>query len=364
MVVILITVIFFVAGCDFSSRTNSAKGTRNPTGAVKDSDNSKNQITPNPTTTTAKIDYSKVKPDESGKIMVVMFHNFVKTFKLSAYDDGQYTTTFDEFRSLLQTLYDKDYRLINFNDYLNNNITVPAGYIPMVFTFDDGTIGQFNLIEENGELAVNKNSAVGIMQEFNETHPDFGLKGTFYVNLGGGTFEGKGTLAERLKFLIDMGFEIGNHTLNHIDLKQVTTAGKVLEEIGGNQKRMNELVPGYKMNTLSLPLGNTTRENLRKYIEKGDYKGAKYENAAIVMVGWDPALSPVSKDFNPLLTHRVRATGIKAVDMDLSWWLRLKNLSRKTQYVSDGDPDTITVPKSNASYIDKSKLKGKKLVKY
>jgi len=45
------------------------------------------------------------------------------------------------------------------------------------------------------------------MEEFYEKHPDFGLKGTFYVNLGNSTFEGAGTLQQRLQYLVDKGFE-------------------------------------------------------------------------------------------------------------------------------------------------------------
>jgi len=88
----------------------------------------------------------------------------------------------------------------------------------------------------------------------------------------------------------------------------------------------------------------------------------EYEHAAIMEVGWDPAHSPVSKDFNPLSTHRVRASGINPVDCDLAWWL--KNLSREEQYISDGDPNTVTVPKKNEDKVDKDKLKDKKLVIY
>jgi len=65
----------------------------------------------------------------------------------------------------------------------------------------------------------------------------------------------------------------------------------------------------------------------------------------------------VSKDFNPLSTHRVRASGINPVDCDLAWWL--KNLSREEQYISDGDPNTVTVPKKNEDKVDKDKLKDK-----
>ena len=293
--------------------------------------------------------------------MVVMFHNFVESFQPTKYDNGEYTTTFDEFRKLLFTLYDKGYRLISMSDYLNNNISVPAGCIPMIFTFDDGTSGQFNLVNEGGKLVANKNSAVGILEEFNKTHPDFGLKGTFYVNLGNSTFQGEGTLKERLQYLVDKGFEIGNHTYTHINLKNAKNADEIQKEIGLNQKTMYELIPGYKMTTFSLPYGAPSKD-LQEYVVKGEYEGVKYENLAIMEVGWDPNQSPVSKSFNPLSVHRVRASGINPVDADLAWWL--KNLSRGEQYISDGDPNTVTVPKSKEDKIDPEKLQGKRLVLY
>lgn len=311
-----------------------------------------------PQSTKPKIDLTIVKPNEAGKIMVVMFHNFVDIYKKG---DKQFTTTFNDFRSLLQTLYTSGYRLINLNDYLNNRIDVPAGFIPMVFTFDDGTSGQFNLVEENGGLVANKQSAVGIMEEFNKLHPDFGLKGTFFVNLGDLAFSGKGTAAERLKYLIDRGFEIGNHTYTHINLKKAKSADEIQKEIGENQKKMYELVPGYMFKSFSLPYGEPAK-TLQQYVVKGEFDGVKYENLAIMEVGWDPSFSPVSKKFVPLSIHRVRASGIVPVEADLAWWL--KKLTREEQYVSDGNPDTVTVPKSRESVVDTAKLNGRKLIIY
>ncbi|HHW31665.1 MAG TPA: polysaccharide deacetylase family protein [Clostridiaceae bacterium] len=317
-----------------------------------------NNDSSNDNETRPPIDLSVVKPNESGKIMVVMFHNFIKEYKSG---DKEFTTTFDEFRKLLDTLYEKDYRLISLSDYLNNNISVPAGFIPMVFTFDDGTSGQFNLIEKDGTLVANPDSAVGILEEFNKTHPDFGLKGTFFVNLGLNTFPGAGTLTQRLEYLINKGFEIGNHTYTHIRLNEAKTAEEVQREIGGNYKKMLELVPGYKMSLFSLPYG-LPASDLRNFVIEGEFEGIKYQNKVIVEVGANPALSPVSKDFNPLSTPRVRSQGIEPVYMDLTWWL--ENLSREEQYVSDGDPDTITVPKEREHLIDKSKLEGRNLIIY
>lgn len=304
------------------------------------------------------IDLEKVRPNEVGKIMVVMFHNFVTEYVSG---DKEYTTTFDEFSRLLQTLYDMDYRLVSLTDYLDNNISTPAGCIPVIFTFDDGTAGQFKLVNSAAGLVASRDSAVGIMEEFYKIHPDFGLEGTFFVNLGNGTFNGEGSLSERLQYLIGRGFEIGNHTFSHAKLTEIKSAEALQEEIGGNQQKMLELVPGYTMSAFSLPYGLPSKE-LQSYVVKGEYQGVGYEHRAIMEVGWDPAFSPVSLKFNPLSTHRVRASGIKPVEADLAWWL--EKLSREEQYVSDGDPDTVTVPASKEEAVDKGKLGDKKLVIY
>jgi hypothetical protein len=339
-----------------SSPTNSINATQSP-------EDGKSTAQPSPTAagTTSNIDYATVKPNEAGKIMVVMFHNFVESFTATKYDNGEYTTTFDAFRNLLQELYDKGYRLISLSDYINNNISIPAGCIPMVFTFDDGTPGQFNLVKEGDQLVANKQSAVGIIMDFNKTHPDFGNKGTFFVNLGLETFKGEGTLEERLRYLIDNGFEIGNHTYTHVNLKEIKSAEKIQEEIGQNQKKMYELVPDYKMTAFALPYGLPSN-TLKDYVVKGEYQGVKYENLAVMEVGWDPWYSPVSKSFTAINTHRVRASGINPVDADLAWWL--KNLSRNEQYVSDGNPDVVSVPKDKEEAVDKNKLGNKQLIVY
>lgn len=360
--VVVLVLTLLLTGCSSSSKID---GKKNPIGASQPS--ATDNVSPSPTpvevevTPVPTIDFEVVKPDESGKIMVVMFHNFVQFFEPSKYDDGAYTTTFDEFRKLLTSLYEQDYRLTSMTDYLNNNISISAGCIPMIFTFDDGTSGQFNLVNEGDNFVANKNSAVGIIEEFNKTHPDFGVEGTFYVNLGNSTFQGEGTLEDRLKYLVDKGFEIGNHTYTHINLTNANDSDQIQKEIGLNQKTMYELITDYKMNTFSLPYGAPSK-NLQEYVHKGEYEGVKYENLAIMEVGWDPTFSPVSKSFNPLSVHRVRASGIKPVDADLAWWI--ENLTREGQYISDGNADTVTVPKSKEENVDPDKLQGKSLLVY
>lgn len=363
-------VVFLISGCSRSPKLGDQSGktpaqsqpsqtTPQETDKTDSTDNNPTTaVTTEPEPEVPQIDLSKIKPNENGKIMVVMFHNFIEKYESG---DKEYTTTFEEFRKLLQTLYDEGYRLISLSDLLNNNIKVEAGCIPIVFTFDDGTPGQFNLVEKDGALASNKQSAVGIMEEFYAEHPDFGLEGTFYVNLNLGTFQGTGTLEDRLKYLVDKGFEIGNHTFNHVHLNEIKDAETIQKEIGSNRNKMNELIPGYEMNTFSLPYGQPSKE-LAGYVAKGEYEGKSYENLAILEVGWDPSVSPVSKNYNPLSIHRVRASGIVPVDCDLGWWL--KQLSREEQYISDGNPETISIPKEKESAVDIERLGNKKLVIY
>ncbi len=306
-----------------------------------------------------EIDYNEIKPDESGKIMVVMFHNFIKEYESG---DKLYTMTFKQFEDLLEKLYELDYRLISLSDYINNTIDLPAGCIPIIFTFDDASKGQFNLIKDGDEIIVNPESAVGIMEKFNRENPDFGLEGTFFVNFGQNIFPGEGDTEKRLRYLLDRGFEIGNHTLNHANLANLKQPDELQKQIGGNNNKLMEIIPGYEMEHLSLPYGAIPSESLREYIYRGEYKNVAYENRAVLKVGASPAPSPVSSKYNPLLLQRVRAPGIVAVDADLDWWLDI--LSREQQYISDGKPGIISIPQSREPIVSPDHIMGFELVVY
>lgn len=308
-----------------------------------------------------RTDYEAFKPNESGDIPVVMFHRFVEDYD----GDTVYTTTFKEFEELLETLYNQGFRLISMQDFIDCNISVPAGTMPMVFTFDDGTSGQFSLIEENGELKVNPKSAAGIMLAFHEKHPDFGLKGIFYVNMdiGDNTFKGAGTLRERFEILESLGFEIGTHTWGHVDYTTVTSGDKVQESLGKNQQKAEEILPGLRFYSLALPYGSRPKDkSLWPLLQKGTYEGLPYYHESIMAVGAEPSAPSISKKYDSSYVHRIRSQGKDPVDCDLTWWLPKMTSSR--MFVSDGDPETIVVPADKAEKIDMDKLGSKKLVTY
>lgn len=312
-----------------------------------------------------RTDYEAFGPNESGEIPIVMFHSLIEAYEENT--EKEYTTTFAEFEALLQTLYDLGFRLISMSDYIECNISVPAGTMPMVFTFDDGTAGQFNLIEENGELKVNPKSAAGILMAFNEKHPDFGQHAMFYVNMDKGdkTFEGAGTLKERFEILLAQGFELGNHTWGHVKYSEPVNnfSDKIQESLGKNQEKAYEIIPDLEFYSLALPYGHVpVNDDLKVFLEKGSYNGVEYENKSIMAVGANPAPASISKNYNNGYVARIRAQGRVAVECDLTWWL--PKMTQTRMFVSDGDPDTIVVPSDKAGNILEERLNGKTLVTY
>jgi len=311
-----------------------------------------------------RTDYENFMPNEAGEIPIIMFHNFVEAYEPGM--DKEFTTTFDEFEALLERLYEQGFRLISMRDFIECNIDVPAGAMPMVFTFDDGTAGQFSLIEENGALKVNPRSAVGIMMAFGEKHPDFGLKGIFYVNMdhGPNTFKGAGSLEERLRFLLDLGFELGTHTWGHVNFKtQAKTREQILEAIGRNQEAAYSVIPDLEFYSMALPYGSLPESgDLKALLREGTYKDIRYEHKTIMAVGSNPSKPPISPDYNPEYVPRIRSQGIEPVIQDLTWWL--PKMTPERMFVSDGDPNTIVVPEGKKDRVDESRLNGKTLIVY
>ena len=121
-----------------------------------------------------EIDYEALGVNELGQVMVLMYHQIGE-------EEAEWVRTPENFRKDLETLYAAGYRLIALNDLLDGNITVPAGTTPVVLTFDDGTIGHFRYIEQDGQTVIDPDCAVGILEQFAAEHPDFGQAATFFI---------------------------------------------------------------------------------------------------------------------------------------------------------------------------------------
>ncbi|WP_352419694.1 polysaccharide deacetylase family protein [Proteiniborus sp.] len=303
-----------------------------------------------------KIDLS-LKPNEAGQIMVLMYHNIGE-------EEAEWVRTAENFKKDLKTLYDKGYRPISLEDFVNNNINVEAGLTPIVITFDDGNQNNFNIIEKDGEKIVDPNCAVGILEEFNKENPDFSLNATFFV-FGSNPFRQEELLEYKLNYLVEKGFHIGNHTLGHNDMSKIKDASEIQKVLGKQASFLESYIPDYKVNTYALSYGARPKDKtLYPYLQKGQYEGMTYENIAVLNVGWDPSVSPIDKSFDPYSIHRIRASETKVDGVGMYDWLAVFDKNPERRYISDGNPDIVTVPKKFEEKVDTEKLNEKELYIY
>ena len=208
--------------------------------------------------------------------------------------EERWTRTPDNFRRDLQRLWERGYRLVGLNDYLDGRIALPKGTTPVILTFDDSSPGQFRYLEKNGDWVVDPDCAVGILEQFEKDHPGFGRAATFFVLPGASPpnrlFNQPDLVGKKLAYLKSRGFEIGNHTLWHANLAKYDepTVRKQLLEA---QEWVQKHLPGYRFRTLALPMGAYPKE--LGWAISGGLNGSAYRHDAILMVAGGASLNVV-----------------------------------------------------------------------
>ena len=192
-------------------------------------------------------------------------------------------------------------------------------------------------------IIIDKNSAVGILEEFKKKHPDTKVTATFFVN--GGIFNQSEYNDKILKWMVENGYDIGNHTQTHLDIKK-SSGDRVQKEIAYVYYKLEELIPGKYVKIIALPFGSPytkTHDNF-KYVLSTTYNNKTYDTEAALRVGWEPEVSCFDKDFDKTFLKRCRAYDNNGKEFDIE--MVFTNLE-KNRYISDGDPNTITIKESN-----------------
>lgn len=288
----------------------------------------------------------KYKPNELGRVLILEYHDFKDV-------EERWARRWDNFRKDLETLYAKGYRAVNLMEYLYDDMKLPAGTSPVIFTFDDSLLSQVKLVEKDGKVEADPQSAVGIMLQFKEEHPDFGAAGTFYANFTPVPFREREHWQKKIKFLVDNGFEIGNHAVFHENLGELSDAG-VQEALAEQVRLMREVLPEYDGATLALPFG-IMPEN-EKLAREGEHNGIRYKHRAVLLVGADPVYSPYDKRLDVMALPRVQA-----IDSEFERWYPFLDEHR---YISDGDPDTVVVPEGLDRHLNEQAVQAKKVRTY
>src|SRR5262249_11613956 len=328
----------------------------------------------------------RFKPDELGQIPVIEYHNLVA----DPADEAQFARPIADFRADLNWLYKHDFYIVPLRDVIQNQIKAPAGKHPVVLTFDDSYASQFRyLIGNGGSVKIDPDSAVGIIEAMYAKHPDFG-RGGFFAVIPNFCFDWTPTTreddqtkycAQKIGWLLDNGYEIGNHTRDHKSLYDVSD-DEFAAQVGGAIEALQEYDPRVKADIIAMPYGDYPKkghEEQREMLRNGfSYDGHDYHMLGALMVGANPSVSPVSTDWDPLYIPRIQAWDKDAQKKDknlqdatsLTDWFDLFASDPERLYTSDGDPNTITVPNQIPDPLgdtfdeNKAKADGKEMVRY
>lgn len=305
-----------------------------------------------------KLDKEKLKKDginELGKVPIMMYHG-IKDMKNSdtEYTGGNvdkdgYTRTSEAFRNDLEYYYNKGYRMIKLSDYIDGKIDVEYGYSPIILTFDDGNANNIlvNGLDDDGNIIIDKNSAVGILEEYKKKYPDYNVTAIFFVT--DALFNQPEYNDKILKWLVDNGYEVGNHTKGHNNFSKIDK-DMTQEVVGYMYNKLDSIIGNKYSHIIALPFGspyNKTHNNY-KYILNGVYNGISYETVSALRVGWEAEVSPFNKDFDKTFLKRCRAYDNNGVDFDIEMNFRILDNNR---YISDGNINTIVTSSNNENLI-------------
>jgi hypothetical protein len=288
------------------------------------------------------------RPNELGLVPVLMHHQIRS-------GGSVYDMTAGQFRAELARLWRDGFYPVRASDLVSGKLDVPKGKSPVVLTFDDATNNQVSFLPD-GRL--DPKSAVGILEDFASRHSDFPATGTFFVphNL----FDGNGrTAASTLGWLVEHGFELGNHTKDHIALNTLDPTG-VQRQLVLGEHLINDRLPNYRIETMALPLGALPHPS--KLAVHGTWHGQSYRFAGVFLSGAEPASSPFSTRWEPAQIPRILLNPRWRGARDFTWGMWLDDLewNHGLRYVSDGDPETISFPRAKetdlaAKYRDRAK---------
>ena len=301
-------------------------------------------------------DYRNNKVDELGEVPIMMYHgihnknNSDTEYIGGNVDKNGYQRTSEAFRNDLEFYYSQGYRMIRLTDYVDGNIDVELGKSPIILTFDDGLENNIKVtgLDEKGNIIIDPNSAVGILENFKEKYPDYNITATFFVN--GGLFGQEEYNEKILNWLVENGYDIGNHTYSHVDFTDVD-ANKSMEQVGRIYEMLDSIIPEKYVNIVALPFGSPyslEHENMQ-YIFNSNYNNHNYQTKSTLRVGWKSESSPYHINFNPKFLKRIRAYDNNGEEFDIKMNFKLLE---STRYISDGDKNIIAIPSSKSELLN------------
>jgi hypothetical protein len=280
-----------------------------------------------------------LKPNELGVVPVIMHHQIRE-------HGSSIDLTPEQLRSELQRLWQDGFYPVRAEDLVRGRLDVPKGRSPVVLTFDDSDNNQVAFLPD-GRL--DPSSGVGVLESFAAAHPGFPATATFFVLRNAFVGDGRAK-AGTLRWLVEHGFELGNHTKDHLPLNTLDPTGVQRELVLGN-RLIAGLVPGYRPTTMAPPGGALPHPSALAV--SGSWRGTSYRFAGVFLAGAQPAPSPFSTTWDPTAIPRIRTNPSWDGSRDFTegMWLDMLERNPGLRYVSDGNPEKISFPRSEADQL-------------
>ena len=274
---VIAVLLALAVGCSTPQRPLSAEKVSAPPKTIPEVPKKKERVSDRPANT-------------DGVVFIAMYHRILP-------NEGSFVRSVDNFKKDLQRLYDMGFRPVTVGEYIDNKMDLAPGASPVAMTWDDSPENQFRYLPDG---SIDPDCAVGIWQQFAKAHPDFPVKGSFFVNANG-PFDRDGK--KKVAQLLAWGCEVDSHTMTHPNLSKLTDEG-VEKELAGMQDYLRNL--GVKNpRILCLPFG--VRPKNRDLLKSFEYKGKTYTHEAALMVGAGPAPSPNDPKRNRYALPRIQA---------------------------------------------------------
>ncbi|MFC7383805.1 polysaccharide deacetylase family protein [Sphaerisporangium rhizosphaerae] len=282
----------------------------------------------------------KVKANELGAIPVIMYHRILKKRRASI------DRTPAQLRKELERLAADGYVPITAAEFAAGLIDLPAGAHPVVLTFDDGHPSHFAL-DSSG--TPKKDTVVRIIYDVAARHPGFRPVATFWVNDHPFGLVSHDRQAAAVRWLVDRGFEVANHTFGHPDLHRLS--GKKVTEVIAREERLLTGLGAPASSTFALPYGSNPKK--RATARSGKWKGTSFHFQAVFLAGAEPAISPYAKAYDRYDIPRIQSNGKKGECRKWcsEYWLGWLDKHPDRRYTSDGDPTHVSMPRRLGSKI-------------
>jgi peptidoglycan/xylan/chitin deacetylase (PgdA/CDA1 family) len=343
-----------VSGLAFGGSSGQS-GTPRATAPVSGRSNSGNAAGSTSSTFTGPMTAQKasaIGANELGEIPVLLYQD------VSA-DGGTGVRMPADLAKDIALLKSEGFEPVNLRDLASGNIDIPAGTSPVVLTFDDSTIGQYNILDDG---TLDPQSAVGILQAAVEAS-GWAPKATFYCLIDVTSkdkelFGQPDRQQEKLRNLVDWGYEVGSHTVSNLNLQKAAPEN-VQKELGESQQKLQELAgSGYQVTSLSVPSGAYPDD--KGLLSAGSYDGKAYSYSSAVTLGGTLCFSPFSTLFDPMRIPRITVTGNNLRDA-----IEQLKADRELRYISDGDPTIVSAPAALAEQLGAVKDGlGRPLIRY